>query len=105
MASHEEGSRFGSPRGSRASSEIERGSSQGRNIRIRSDWILNTCQSEFLFCFISIHISERIEHSKCAVGEHSEELPVGWATAKDSNGRIYYWHKETKATQWNKPIS
>eukprot|EP00210_Caulerpa_lentillifera_P008111 g7745.t1 len=35
---------------------------------------------------------------------HTEEsLPPGWATAKDANGRTYYWHRETKATQWDKP--
>lgn len=39
-----------------------------------------------------------------AVAEKSEgDLPEGWATAKDSNGRIYYWHRETKKVQWQKP--
>lgn len=31
------------------------------------------------------------------------DLPPGWATAKDGQGRIYYWHRETKAVQWEKP--
>ena len=31
------------------------------------------------------------------------DLPPGWATAKDAEGKVYYWHKETKAVQWNKP--
>lgn len=30
-------------------------------------------------------------------------LPEGWATAKDSQGRIYYWHKKTQEVQWEKP--
>jgi len=30
-------------------------------------------------------------------------LPAGWATAKDAQGKIYYWHKETKAVQWERP--
>lgn len=35
--------------------------------------------------------------------EEDMGLPPGWATAKDGNGRIYYWHRETKATQWERP--
>ena len=32
-----------------------------------------------------------------------DDLPAGWATAKDSNGKVYYWHRETKKVQWQKP--
>lgn len=32
-----------------------------------------------------------------------DDLPAGWATAKDSNGKMYYWHRETKKVQWQKP--
>jgi hypothetical protein len=31
------------------------------------------------------------------------ELLPGWAAAKDSEGKTYYWHRETKKVQWNKP--
>ena len=31
------------------------------------------------------------------------DLPLGWAAAKDSEGKTYYWHRETKKVQWNKP--
>lgn len=31
------------------------------------------------------------------------DLPPGWATAKDAEGKTYYWHRETKQVQWNKP--
>lgn len=33
----------------------------------------------------------------------AEDLPPGWAAAKDAQGKVYYWHKETKKVQWNKP--
>lgn len=32
-----------------------------------------------------------------------EGLPPGWATAKDPNGKVYYWHRETKQVQWHRP--
>jgi hypothetical protein len=32
-----------------------------------------------------------------------DDLPAGWAAAKDSNGKVYYWHRETKKVQWQKP--
>jgi hypothetical protein len=31
------------------------------------------------------------------------DLPPGWATAKDPQGRVYYWHRETKEVTWQKP--
>jgi hypothetical protein len=31
------------------------------------------------------------------------DLPEGWAAAKDGNGKVYYWHKETKKVQWQRP--
>jgi hypothetical protein len=31
------------------------------------------------------------------------DLAPGWAAAKDSEGKTYYWHRETKKVQWNKP--
>jgi hypothetical protein len=34
----------------------------------------------------------------------SDLLP-GWAAAQDAAGKTYYWHKETKAVQWNKPLA
>ena len=62
----------------------------------------------FFVAFIRGLVSR--ESSSSSVFKHStwslgEELPIGWATAKDSNGRVYYWHKETKATQWDRPTS
>lgn len=33
------------------------------------------------------------------------DLPPGWATAKDAEGKTYYWHRETKAVQWDKPTA
>lgn len=35
--------------------------------------------------------------------QQDPDLPLGWAAAKDSEGKIYYWHRETKKVQWNKP--
>uniref|UniRef100_A0AA85J2L8 [histone H3]-lysine(36) N-trimethyltransferase n=1 Tax=Trichobilharzia regenti TaxID=157069 RepID=A0AA85J2L8_TRIRE len=31
-------------------------------------------------------------------------LPPGWKSAADSNGRLYYYNKETNSVQWNKPL-
>ncbi|CAH8620317.1 unnamed protein product [Heterobilharzia americana] len=31
-------------------------------------------------------------------------LPPGWKSAADSNGRLYYYNKETKSVQWEKPL-
>ena len=33
------------------------------------------------------------------------DLPPGWATAKDAEGKMYYWNKQTKKVQWNKPTA
>ena len=35
----------------------------------------------------------------------SEEilLPVDWATAKDGEGNIYYYHLKTRETTWDRP--
>lgn len=30
-------------------------------------------------------------------------LAPGWAIARDAQGRVYYWHTETKQVQWTKP--
>jgi len=30
-------------------------------------------------------------------------LPAGWAVARDAQGKVYFWHKETKKVQWEKP--
>jgi WW domain len=35
--------------------------------------------------------------------QQDPDLPLGWAAAKDSEGKTYYWHRETKKVQWNKP--
>ena len=35
--------------------------------------------------------------------QQDPDLPPGWAAAKDAQGKAYYWHRETKKTQWNKP--
>ncbi|KAI9234276.1 MAG: hypothetical protein BYD32DRAFT_464544 [Podila humilis] len=32
-------------------------------------------------------------------------LPSGWASAKDSEGRLYYYHELTRVTQWEVPAS
>ncbi|KAK9803844.1 hypothetical protein WJX73_007644 [Symbiochloris irregularis] len=34
-----------------------------------------------------------------------DALPPDWATAKDSNGRTYYWHTKSKKVQWDRPTS
>ncbi|KAK4476160.1 hypothetical protein MN116_001376 [Schistosoma mekongi] len=31
-------------------------------------------------------------------------LPAGWKSAADSNGRLYYYNKETNSVQWEKPL-
>lgn len=33
------------------------------------------------------------------------DLPPGWSTARDAQGKVYYWHRETKAVQWQKPTA
>jgi hypothetical protein len=33
------------------------------------------------------------------------DLAPGWAAAQDAAGKTYYWHKETKAVQWDKPYA
>lgn len=33
------------------------------------------------------------------------DLPAGWAAAKDGQGKVYYWHKETKKVQWQRPTA
>lgn len=35
----------------------------------------------------------------------ADELPAGWATATDPQGRVYYWHKKTQKTTWEKPTA
>ena len=30
-------------------------------------------------------------------------LPVDWATAKDGEGNIYYYHLKTRETTWDRP--
>jgi hypothetical protein len=35
--------------------------------------------------------------------QEESDLPPGWATARDAEGKVYYWHRETKAVQWHKP--
>lgn len=38
-----------------------------------------------------------------AAADAKPELPVGWSTAKDAQGRLYYWHTKTKKVTWDKP--
>lgn len=33
------------------------------------------------------------------------DLPPGWAAAKDGSGKVYYFHRETKKVQWQRPTS
>ncbi len=33
------------------------------------------------------------------------ELPEGWASTVDPQGRTYYWHKRTQKTQWERPTA
>eukprot|EP01023_Acetabularia_acetabulum_P008398 TRINITY_DN1363_c0_g1_i11.p2 TRINITY_DN1363_c0_g1~~TRINITY_DN1363_c0_g1_i11.p2 ORF type:complete len:263 (-),score=50.42 TRINITY_DN1363_c0_g1_i11:356-1144(-) len=33
----------------------------------------------------------------------TDALPKAWAQAKDPQGRVYYWHRKTHKTQWEKP--
>ena len=59
-----------------------------------------------------------MEHSKYVIGNNvtsqpriqqqrrivdEPDLPPGWAAAKDGSGKVYYFHKETKKVQWQKP--
>jgi len=32
-----------------------------------------------------------------------QPLPAGWKQAKAADGRVYYFHTATKATQWTRP--
>jgi len=43
--------------------------------------------------------------SKEKADEAEEEilLPVDWATAKDGEGNIYYYHLKTRETTWDRP--
>jgi len=43
----------------------------------------------------------RIQQQRRIVDE--PDLPPGWAAAKDGSGKVYYFHKETKKVQWQKP--
>jgi hypothetical protein len=38
-----------------------------------------------------------------AQANSNADLPPGWSTARDAQGKVYYWHRETKAVQWQKP--
>ena len=40
-----------------------------------------------------------------AAAPATPELPNGWATAKDAQGRTYFWHTTTKKVQWDKPTA
>lgn len=40
-----------------------------------------------------------------AAAPAAPELPNGWATAKDAQGRVYFWHTTTKKVQWDKPTA
>mmetsp|Transcript_16267 Transcript_16267/g.41581 ORF Transcript_16267/g.41581 Transcript_16267/m.41581 type:complete len:187 (-) Transcript_16267:127-687(-) len=41
-----------------------------------------------------------------APGTAAEDaLPPGWAAAKDTQGRTYYWFKKTQKVQWEKPTA
>jgi hypothetical protein len=35
----------------------------------------------------------------------ADALLPGWAPAKDAQGRTYFWHRETKAVRWDKPLA
>eukprot|EP01025_Chloroclados_australasicus_P059248 TRINITY_DN7481_c3_g1_i2.p3 TRINITY_DN7481_c3_g1~~TRINITY_DN7481_c3_g1_i2.p3 ORF type:complete len:297 (+),score=48.58 TRINITY_DN7481_c3_g1_i2:123-1013(+) len=37
------------------------------------------------------------------VQQQPADLPEGWAAAQDQQGRVYYWHRKTHKTQWEKP--
>ena len=38
--------------------------------------------------------------------EAAEEggLPHGWVAVEDESGRTYYWHEDTDATRWERPV-
>lgn len=46
-----------------------------------------------------------VQGAPSAVGAQArdEDLPPGWAIARDAQGKVYYWHRDTKAVQWQRP--
>jgi hypothetical protein len=49
-----------------------------------------------------------VQHPSVAAAEKKPEeqgLPEGWSVAYDAQKRPYYWHKETKKVQWDKPTA
>ena len=49
----------------------------------------------------------KFKESSCAAASDPAQplLPPGWATAKDPQGRTYYWHTKTKKVTWEKPTA
>ena len=47
--------------------------------------------------------SVRVEEPPPPPAERTSNLPSDWKTATDSQGRIYYYHKVTRQTQWEVP--
>jgi hypothetical protein len=39
-----------------------------------------------------------------AAAAAADALLPGWAPTKDAQGRTYFWHRETKAVRWDKPL-
>ncbi|PRW58093.1 E3 ubiquitin- ligase Su(dx)-like [Chlorella sorokiniana] len=37
--------------------------------------------------------------------EAEKDLPEGWAVAFDAQKKPYFWHKQTKKVQWDKPTA
>lgn len=32
-------------------------------------------------------------------------LPEGWSATRDASGKVYYWHRQTKKVQWDRPTA
>lgn len=57
-----------------------------------------------------VNLEYNIDHTRSENGSkeregHTEEivLPENWATAKDNEGNIYYYHQITRETSWDQP--
>lgn len=58
----------------------------------------------------SYQLAAQQEHVPAPLATHAPAistpvLPSGWASAKDSEGRVYYYHVLTRATQWEFPTT
>ncbi|TNN05111.1 Histone-lysine N-methyltransferase SETD2 [Schistosoma japonicum] len=50
-------------------------------------------------------VARLCEELKRYAEDDLSSLPAGWKSAADSNGRLYYYNKETNSVQWEKPLT